>query len=68
LFAGEEGLDDYRLIAPLLPAQLAPGGVACIEIGSDQGRSAAELFRAQGLQVAVRQDLGGRDRCLVVTA
>ena len=67
LFAGEDGLDDYRAIAPLLCRQLAPGGVACIEIGSDQGQSAANLFRAQGLDVAVRQDLGGRDRCLVVT-
>jgi len=67
LLAGEDGLDDYRAIAPLLRGQLAPGGVACIEIGSDQGGSAADLFRAQGLDVAVRQDLGGRDRCLVVT-
>ena len=68
LFAGADGLDDYRAIAPLLAAQLAPGGVACIEIGSDQGEAAAGLFRAHGLDVARRRDLGGRDRCLVVTA
>jgi release factor glutamine methyltransferase len=67
LLAGIDGLDDYRAIAPLLGAQIAPGGVACIEIGSDQSESAAALFRAQGLTVVVRPDLAGRDRCLVVT-
>jgi release factor glutamine methyltransferase len=67
LFAGEDGLDDYRAIAPLLREQIAPGGVACVEIGNDQGRTAASLFSAQGLRVTVRQDLGGRDRCLVIT-
>jgi release factor glutamine methyltransferase len=67
LFAGADGLDDYRRIAPLLPAQLALGGVACIEIGHDQGDTAAALFAAQGLGVALRRDLGGHARCLVVT-
>ena len=67
LFAGADGLDDYRAIAPLLRSQIAPGGVACVEIGADQGRAAATLFRAEGLAVAVRPDLAGRERCLVVT-
>ena len=67
LFAGPDGLDDYRAIAPVLRAQIAPGGVAYVEIGSDQGETAAALFRAQGFNVAVRPDLAGRDRCLVVT-
>lgn len=66
LFAGLDGLDDYRRIAPLIGVQIAPGGIACIEIGSTQGRAAAELFVDAGLQVMVRQDLAGRDRCLVV--
>ncbi len=67
LFAGPDGLADYRRIAPVLGAQLAPGGVACIEIGYDQGDSAAALFRAEGLTVALRRDLAGLPRCLVVT-
>lgn len=67
LFAGSDGLDDYRTIAPVLGRQLAPDGVACVEIGADQGDSAATLFRDQHLRVVVRQDLAGRDRCLVVT-
>jgi release factor glutamine methyltransferase len=68
LFAGADGLDDYRRIAVRLGALLAPGAVACVEIGAEQGRSAAALFRAQQLSVTVRRDLGDRDRCLVVTA
>ncbi len=67
LFAGPDGLDDYRRIAPILRAQIAPGGVACIEIGADQGEAAGALFRARGLSVACRRDLAGRDRCLVVS-
>lgn len=67
LFAGEDGLDDYRLIAPYLAGQIATGGVACIEIGHDQAESAAPLFRDAGLRVALRRDLAGHDRCLVIT-
>ncbi len=66
LFAGADGLDDYRRIAPALPRLIAPGGVACVEIGHDQGDSAAALFRAQGLAVALRRDLAGNDRCLSI--
>jgi release factor glutamine methyltransferase len=67
LFAGPDGLDDYRRIAPALPRLLAPGGLACIEIGATQAPAAGALFRAQGLRVGVERDLGGRDRCLVIT-
>ncbi|SFS06226.1 peptide chain release factor N(5)-glutamine methyltransferase [Sphingomonas jatrophae] len=67
LFAGADGLDDYRAIAPVLAPQLAPGGVACIEIGCTQAMTAGALFEAEGFDVVVRRDLGGRDRCLVVT-
>ena len=64
LFAGPDGLDDYRAIAPLIGRQIAAQGIACIEIGADQGGSAAGLFRAAGLDVALHRDLGGRDRCI----
>ncbi len=67
LFAGADGLDDYRAIAPLLPAQLAPGGVACIEIGATQGAAVSALIAAKGLAVRVRPDLAGRDRCVIAT-
>lgn len=67
LFSGADGLDDYRAIAPVLRPQLAPGGVACVEIGSRQAAAAGALLAAHGFDVAVVQDLGRRDRCLVLT-
>lgn len=67
LFAGPDGLDDYRIIAPQIGPLLAPGGCACIEIGKDQAEAVSALFDAEGLAVSVRKDLAGHDRCLVVT-
>ncbi|HEY0622248.1 peptide chain release factor N(5)-glutamine methyltransferase [Sphingomonas sp.] len=66
LFAGVDGLDDYRRIVPDLPRLLAPGGIAVLEIGWTQGAAVSALVREAGLTPAVRKDLGGRDR--VVTA
>jgi release factor glutamine methyltransferase len=67
LFAGTDGLDDYRRIIPDLPRILAPGGVAILEIGRTQHISVGELAEAAGFKVACRQDLGGRDRALLLT-
>jgi release factor glutamine methyltransferase len=67
LFAGADGLEDYRALAPLVPALIAPQGIACVEIGAEQAQSAGALFAARGLQVSVLKDLAGRDRCLLLT-
>jgi len=66
LFAGPDGLDDYRLLAPEIGRLLAPGGLAAVEIGSDQGDAVTALFAAHGLAGIVRRDLAGRDRAVVV--
>jgi release factor glutamine methyltransferase len=66
LYAGADGLDDYRRLAPALPRLIAPGGIACVEIGAGQADAAGELFTATGLGVTVRADLAGRDRCLLL--
>lgn len=68
LFAGADGLDDYRRIAPALPRLLAPGGIACIEIGHTQAAAVTALLAAAGLRTGVHRDLGGRDRCVTATA
>jgi release factor glutamine methyltransferase len=65
LFAGADGLDDYRAIAPLL--RLPPHGIACVEIGAAQGAAVSALFRAAGFLTQIRPDLSGRDRCLIAT-
>ena len=66
LFAGCDGLDAYRALAPQIPPLLAPEGIACFEIGAGQAEAAGALFEAEGLSVAVRRDLGGRNRCLLL--
>lgn len=67
LYAGADGLDDYRRIAPQLARLLAPSGVACVEIGAGQSGSVAALFEAEGFAVSTRRDLAGTERCLVLT-
>jgi release factor glutamine methyltransferase len=65
LFAGEDGLSDYRRIAPLLRGRIAPGGMAAIEIGHRQAEAVQTLLRAEGFATAMRKDLAGHDRCVV---
>lgn len=67
LFAGPDGLDDYRRIIPDLPRLLAPGGLVVLEIGATQHIFVKQLAEAAGFAVACRQDLGGRDRALLLT-
>lgn len=68
LFAGAEGLDDYRVLVPQLPALLAPGGMALVEIGATQAAPVGAIAAAAGLTAAVHRDLAGRDRVLALTA
>jgi release factor glutamine methyltransferase len=68
LFAGPDGLDDYRRLAPLIPPLLAPGGLACLELGAGQADAVARLFEPSGLTVGTRYDLGGHRRCLTLEA
>jgi len=65
LFAGPEGLDDYRRILPMLPPLLAPGGLAALEIGASQRDAVMALAASAGLQATSRRDLGGRDRAIL---
>jgi len=67
LFAGADGLDDYRTLATQLSRLIAPGGMAAIEIGATQATAVSALLTAQGLTVAVRRDLAGRERCVIAT-
>ncbi|MBD3760811.1 peptide chain release factor N(5)-glutamine methyltransferase [Rhizorhabdus sp.] len=68
LFAGADGLNDYRRLAPQIGRLLAPGGLAAIEIGADQADSVLALVAAAGLVGSVRTDLAGRDRVILVKA
>jgi release factor glutamine methyltransferase len=66
LFAGPEGLDDYRRLAPAIGGLLNRDGLAAIEIGFDQAEPVAALFREQGLAGNFAYDLAGRPRALLI--
>jgi release factor glutamine methyltransferase len=67
LYAGADGLDAYRRLAPQLPSLLAAGGVACVEIGAGQLISVSDLFAREHFTIESRSDLRGIARCLVLT-
>lgn len=66
LFAGADGLDDYRVLIPQLPARLNPDGIAVLELGAGQAPAVAAMARAHGLDSDCRKDLAGHDRALVL--
>ncbi|WP_051121416.1 peptide chain release factor N(5)-glutamine methyltransferase [Sphingomonas elodea] len=67
LFAGRDGLDDYRRIVPALPGLLAPGGAAVLEIGWTQAEAVSLLGQEHGLSPSVYNDMGGRPRVVRLT-
>ena len=67
LFAGKEGLDAYRALAPQLPRLLAKGGLAAVEIGAEQGEAVTALLSRDGLRAEVANDLAGRPRAILLT-
>lgn len=64
LFAGADGLDDYRVLIPQLPGLLAPGGAALVEIGYTQAEAVTAIAAQAGLTAGLHHDLGGRPRVL----
>jgi release factor glutamine methyltransferase len=66
LYAGPDGLDDYRILLPQLPALLAPGGVAVLEIGATQADAVSQIAAEAGFGSELRRDLGGRPRALIL--
>ena len=66
LDGGADGLDAYRRIIPELPRLLAPRGAAILELGVGQAGPVSRLAASFGLAGAVRDDLGGISRALVL--
>jgi release factor glutamine methyltransferase len=68
LYAGADGLEAYRRLAPRLDDLLSAQGQAFIEIGSGQGAAVTTLLadHLSGRQVSLRQDLAGLDRMVHV--
>lgn len=66
LFAGEDGLDDYRVIIPQLGKLLNEGGIAILEIGHTQAESVTRIAESAGFAVEIRNDLANRPRCAIL--
>ena len=64
LFAGADGLDAYRVLLPQIPALLAPGGQALVEIGAAQADAVKALSNAAGLSARLHRDLADRPRVM----
>ena len=67
LFAGREGLDAYRALAPQLPKLLNAGGLAAVEIGAGQARAVTTILARDGLRASVANDLSDRPRAVLLT-
>ncbi len=66
LDGGPDGLEAYRALLPDVARLLAPGGVACLEIGRGQEGPLAALAAGHRLAASQRTDLAGIVRCLVL--
>ena len=65
LFAGPDGLDVYRRLAPAA----AGAAFVALEVGAGQAAEVAGLLRAAGLaEIDVRRDLAGIERVVVARA
>ena len=66
LFAGPEGLDDYRVLIPAIPSLLTPGGLAIFEIGATQADLVTAMAHENELSAALTFDLAGKPRALTL--
>ena len=67
LAGGADGLDPYRAIIPDVPRLLATGGVAILEFGPRQSGMIGRIASSAGMNVEIRHDLAGRERCALLT-
>jgi release factor glutamine methyltransferase len=67
LFAGADGLDDYRVLIPQISALLAPKGIAIFELGKGQDQAVGRMATSEGFLVQSHKDLAGIIRALALT-
>ncbi len=68
LFAGTDGLDDYRCVIPQIPALLSATGIAIFEIGMGQADAVSQIANASGLTATAHADLAAIPRAVVMAA
>jgi release factor glutamine methyltransferase len=67
LFAGDDGLDALRILAPQFAGLLNPAGLAAVEIGFDQLESASALLSRDALTAGLAYDLAGHPRAILLS-
>ncbi|MFS0773729.1 peptide chain release factor N(5)-glutamine methyltransferase [Sphingomonas sp. 1P08PE] len=67
LFAGPDGLDDYRRLAAMLGDVLSPDGLVLLEIGFDQAAAVGHLLDERGFRTELHRDLAGHARVIAAT-
>jgi release factor glutamine methyltransferase len=69
LFAGNDGLNDLRIIVAGATDWLAPGGLLAVEMGFTQAAVVTQLFESAGFtNVSMHKDLAGLDRFVTGTS
>ena len=66
LDGGPDGLAAYRALLAALPGLLAAGGLAVWEVGAGQAGPVGALAAAAGFRTAVRRDLAGVERAVLL--
>lgn len=67
LFSGNDGLNDYKIIAKQISKHIKPHSIMIFEIGHTQAQKVNKIFISEGFnKVSIHQDLGQRDRCMVI--
>lgn len=66
LFAGPDGLDEYRIVIPQLRSLMTENGVAVLEIGASQAQAVTEIAEKVGFVTETRHDLANRPRAVIL--
>ncbi|AEI38476.1 release factor glutamine methyltransferase [Zymomonas mobilis subsp. pomaceae] len=66
LFAGKDGLADYRHLIPEIPSLLTERGIACLEIGFDQAEAVSAIAAKAGMESQIYRDIEQRPRCILL--
>jgi release factor glutamine methyltransferase len=66
LYAGVDGLDCHRALAPQAARLLAPEGALFLEIGFGQAADVTAILSKSDLQaIEIKNDISGIPRCVV---
>ena len=66
LFAGEDGMDDYRCLVPQVADLMNANGIAIFEIGHEQAEPVMELAVDHGFRTRLFRDLADRPRAIAL--